>query len=157
MKTLIVYDTRHGCTEKYVQMLTKGLSDTVIEYRIKDKSKIDFDEFDTIIVGGSIHAGRIQGSVKRFCDKKRDLLLKKTLGLFICCMEENEKARLQFEENFPAVLRNHATASGIFGGELNFDAMNALERYIIKKVAKTDKTVSKISEKFAAKFVQDLM
>jgi len=156
MNTLIVYDTHHGCTEKYIQILAKELSGDIQIHHLKNKSKSNIESFDTIIIGGSIHAGKIQGSVKKFCSKYQKILIQKKLGLFICCMEENGKAINQFEDNYPHALRHHASAKGIFAGELNFDSMNALEKFIIKKIAKTEKSISKFSEKPAIQFIHDL-
>ena len=45
----------------------------------------------------------------------------------MCCMEEGEKATNQFNEAFPDELIQHASATGIFGGEFNFEKMNELK------------------------------
>lgn len=146
MSTLIVYVTSHGCTEKAAQMLAEQLKDGVTIVNLKKRSRPDLSSFDTIIVGGSIHAGRIQGRVKRFCQSHLNTLKQKHLGLFLCCMEEGDNAQKQFDEAFPAELRSHAAASGFFGGEFNFDRMNFIQRAIIKKLAGTTENVSKIKK-----------
>jgi menaquinone-dependent protoporphyrinogen oxidase len=146
MSTLIVYVTTHGCTEKAAQMLEEQLNDDVTLVNLKKSSRPDLSAFDTIIIGGSIHAGRIQGRVKRFCQDHLDTLKQKRLGLFLCCMEEGDTAQKQFDEAFPAELRTHAAAAGLFGGEFDFDKMNFIQRAIIKKIAGTSENVSKIKK-----------
>ena len=146
MSTLIVYITSHGCTEKAAQMLAEQLKDEVTLVNMKKRSRLDFSLYDTIIIGGSIHAGRIQGRVKRFCQAHLDTLKQKRLGLFLCCMEEGDNAQKQFDEAFPAELRTHAAVTGLFGGEFNFDRMNFIQRAIIKKIAGTTENVSKIKK-----------
>jgi menaquinone-dependent protoporphyrinogen oxidase len=146
MSTLIVYVTSHGCTEKAAQMLAEQLKDEVNLVNLKKSSRPDLSAFDTIIIGGSIHAGRIQGRVKRFCQDHLDTLKQKRLGLFLCCMEEGDTAQKQFDEAFPAELRTHAAAAGLFGGEFDFDKMNFIQRAIIKKIAGTSENVSKIKK-----------
>ena len=74
----------------------------------------------------------------------------------MCCMEEGEKATNQFNEAFPDELIQHASATGIFGGEFNFEKMNFIERYIVKKIAKIDKSISKISEENINKFISQI-
>jgi menaquinone-dependent protoporphyrinogen oxidase len=155
MSTLIVYITTHGCTEKAAQMLKEQLKDDVTIVNLKKSSRPDLSSFDTIIIGGSIHAGRIQGRVKRFCQAHLDTLKQKRLGLFLCCMEEGDTAQKQFDEAFPAELRTHAAVTGLFGGEFDFDKMSFFYRAIIKKMAGTTENVSKIKKdnihQFAAK------
>ena len=146
MSTLIVYVSSHGCTEKAAQMLAEQLKDEVTLVNMKKSSRPDLSSYDTIIIGGSIHAGRIQGRVKRFCRAHPDTLKQKRLGLFLCCMEEGDNAQKQFDEAYPAELRTHAAATGLFGGEFNFDRMNFIQKAIIKKVAGTTENVSKIKK-----------
>lgn len=156
MKTLIVYTTKHGCTEKCAIKLKSSLTGETELRNLKKSAKIDLNDFKVIIIGGSIHLGQIQKKIKQFCLNNLDLLKGKKIGLFLCCMEEGEKAANQFNEAFPEELIKHASATGIFGGEFNFEKMNFIERSVVKKIAKADKSVSKISEENIAKFVDKI-
>ena len=97
--------------------------------KIKGSSKINLSDYEKIIIGGSIHAGNIQRHIKKFCEKNLDILTTKKVGLFMCCMEEGEKAQTQFTNAFPKELIEHAQAKEIVGGEFNFDKMNAIEKF----------------------------
>jgi menaquinone-dependent protoporphyrinogen oxidase len=68
-------------------------------------------------------------------------------------MEEGEKATKQLEEAFPVELLKHASATGIFGGEFNFEKMNFIERAAIRKIAGVDKSVSKIKQEELDRFL----
>ncbi|MGB9893728.1 MAG: flavodoxin domain-containing protein, partial [Candidatus Saccharicenans sp.] len=103
------------------------------------------ENFDLIIIGGSIHAGKIQKEIKRFCRKNMSLLLKKEIALFICCMYDGQKAEQQFNQAFPEKLRQTARAKGIFGGELLFEKMNFLEKTVIKKFIGVKESVSRFN------------
>lgn len=146
MNTLIIYATRHGCTEKAVRILEDKLDGGVAAVNLKENKNPDLSNFDNIIIGGSIHAGQIQGKIKKFYRKNFAVLEQKRLGLFLCCMEEGETAQKQFDESYPVELRDHASATGLFGGEFNLNMMNAFERAIVKKVAGVTDSVSKIKE-----------
>jgi menaquinone-dependent protoporphyrinogen oxidase len=156
MSTLIAYATTHGCTEKAAQMLEQLLNDEVSLVNLKKRFRSDLSAFDTIIIGGSIHAVKIQGKVKRFYREHLDTLKQKRLGLFLCCMEEGETAQKQFDENFPAELREHAAVTGLFGGAFDFDKMNFLQKSIVKKVAGINQSVSKIKEDNIHQFAAEL-
>jgi menaquinone-dependent protoporphyrinogen oxidase len=154
MSTLIAYVSQHGAAEKAARQLEGKLQDEVTVVNLKKNARPDPAGFDTVIIGGSIHAGKIQKAVKKFCQKNLDILTQKRLGLYLCCMEEGETAQKQFDEAYPAELRKHAAACGLFGGEFNFDRMNFLEKKIIQKVAGVSESVCKIKEEQIDQFAR---
>lgn len=144
MKTLIAYCSHHGCTEKTAIELKQNLGTKVDLCNLKKDIVSDLNEFDRIIIGGSIHAGRIQKRVKDFCDRNLQLLLEKEIGLFICCMEEGETAQHELQQSFPEALLMAAKAKDCFGGEFNFQKMNFLEKMIVKKIAHVKESTSNV-------------
>jgi len=146
MRTLIAFATTHGCSEKCAFTLQDLIDGEVDLHNMKAKERFDLNTYDSIIIGGSIHAGKIQRRVKVFCEKHTKILKTKKIGLYLCCMEEGESAQKQFDSNYPEELIQHATATGLFGGAFDFDRMNTIEKAIIKKIAKIENSISKISE-----------
>ena len=124
MKTLIIYATSHGCTEKAVKELSQKLSGEITALDLKQIKSPSLFEFDRIIIGGSIHAGQIQKQIRNFCSTNLEQLKSKEIGLFICCMYEAEIAREEIKNAFPEELHQMAKTEAIFGGEYNFDKMN---------------------------------
>ena len=145
MSTAIIYGTKHGSTHKCANTLANELEIDTKLFNLETENDINIAEFDTIIIGGSIHAGMINKTVKKFIDKNINTLTEKKIGLFLCCMYEGEKALEQFQSAFPEVLRNKAIAHGLFGGEFDFEKMNFIEKAIVKKVANVEKSVSNIN------------
>ena len=156
MKTAIVYATTHGCTETCAQKLATRLSGDTDRFNLKEKPQISLANYDRVLIGGSIHAGRIQGSVRRFVSGNLPVLMQKRIGLFICCMEKGEKAKQQFDQVFPAELRSHASAKDLFGGGFDFERMNFLQRALIKKIAKVDQSVNNIDEQAINRFAENM-
>ncbi len=155
-KTLIVFATKHGCAEKCSGKVAAALSGEVSVLAIKDARKIDLAAFDAVAVGGSIYAGRVQGSVRDFCAKNLAALMGKRLGLFICHMEQGAKAEVEFAAAFPKELVDAAAAKGLFGGAIDLERMKGLERFLVKKMAKMTASVSKIDEANIAAFARAL-
>jgi len=155
MKTLIVYASKHGSTRRYAETLAELLPEATLTDLKKD-SVPALDAFDTVIVGGSIHAGMVQKAVRGFCERNSAVLAPKKLGLFVSCMEEGEKARLQLEKAFPAELAARAAAVAFFGGAFDFEKMNPIERAIIRKVSGMKESVSRFDEAAARDFAQRL-
>jgi menaquinone-dependent protoporphyrinogen oxidase len=135
MKTLIIYSSSRGATEKASRMIKENLIGEVHLLDLRKDIIPDLNLYETVIIGGSIHAGNFQSKGKKFLEKNRHLLSSKKLGLFLCCMFEGDKAKEQFENSFPLELRDKAVAKGLFGGEFIFSKMNFIEKQIIRKVS----------------------
>jgi menaquinone-dependent protoporphyrinogen oxidase len=121
MKSLIVFCSTHGTTAKAAHILRKQIEGDVIVVNLeRTKLHSDLDLFDSVIIGGSIHGGSIQAKMKKFMKEHQDVLPRKNLGLFLCCMKEGREASEQFEHVFPKGLRKAAIAKGLFGGEVIF-------------------------------------
>lgn len=137
--------SHHGCSEKAALML-KGMSWKPVDLvNLKDHDPPELTGYDTIIIGGSIHIGNIQGKIRKFCNENEKLLLQKRLGLYLCHMEQGEKAVRQFEDSYSRVLRDNAVAKGLFGGEFNLDKMDCYEKLLVEKSSGVKKTVSRIN------------
>jgi menaquinone-dependent protoporphyrinogen oxidase len=146
MKTLILYGTTYGCTEKCAFKLAKYMTDDVSVLNLEDNKEIDITDYEIVIIGGSIRLGRMNRSVSNFCRKYLNVLLQKDIGLFICCMNEIEQAKEYLEAGFPRELQNRANAKGYFGGELNLEEMTPFERSLLKNVINIDESISLIKE-----------
>ncbi len=156
MKTLIAFCTTHGCTEKTAHELEKYLGVETQLCNLKKDKIPNLGDFDRIVIGGSIHAGRIQKRVKAFCTQNLEILKKKELGLFICCMEEGETAQKELMNAFPEELHKVARASAYFGGEFNLNKMNFFEKLIVKKVAHVEESISKINHSEIVSFSEKM-
>jgi menaquinone-dependent protoporphyrinogen oxidase len=146
MNILIAYATKYGCTEKCANMLSGFLKENDPSIAVVDlgsRQKIDLNDYDTVIIGGPITAGKINSKIRKFCESSLSELLKKKIGLFICGASA-EQAQKELSDNFPQELLNRASAKGYFGYEFNLEKMNFAMKAIIKKISKVDKSVSNI-------------
>lgn len=156
MKTAIIYASSHGTTEKVAKQIHLGLgADSTCLINLKATRTVDLSMFDTLIIGGSIHAGQMQGRVKTFCKKNMVDLLQKRVGLFMVGMSEPEFEN-EFNNAFPELLRNHAITSKCVGGEFLFEKMNFLEKLIVKKVSGITQNISKIDDNKIAELVKEI-
>ncbi|WP_174733601.1 flavodoxin domain-containing protein [Mesobacillus harenae] len=136
MKTLIVFSSSHGTSAKAALFLRNHIAGDVVVLNLK-RTKLfsDVDIFDAVIIGGSIHTGSIQREIKKFMKENQDVLKRKTLGLFLCCIREGDIALKQFDNAYNKELRESAAATGIFGGEYLISKMNLFERLFVKSVS----------------------
>lgn len=145
MSTLIAYATKYGFTRTCAKILAKKL-DEEADIRDLSCSRPDLAQYDKVIIGDSIYAGKIRKSTARFYTENLNTLKGKKLGLFICGMADGDDARKQLEASFPKELLSAAIVKESFGGEYDFQKMNFLERFIIRKISGSDKNQSRIME-----------
>lgn len=157
MKFAIVYMSKHGTTEKVAQKIAEQIDSNVVDLvNLKENKSPDISKYDKILIGGSIHAGMLQKRVATFCNKNEQTLLEKELGLFLCCMEQDDKAKEQFESAFPEDIKKHAKAKALMGGEFIFEKMNFFEKAIIKKISGVKETTSSINEDAVQEFARTM-
>lgn len=145
MSTLIAYATKYGFTKACAEMLAKKF-DEKADLCDLSSNRPQLAQYDKVIIGGSIYAGRIRKPAARFCRENLNILKGKKLGLFICGMAAGDDAQRQLNASFPQELLSVAVAKESFGGEYDFKKMNFLERFIIRKISGSDKNQSRIRE-----------
>ncbi len=149
--------TKHGTTEKIAELLQNKLGkDQTQIINLKKNRTIDLENYETIIIGGSIHVGSMQKKLRKFMANNIKILLKKRIALFVTCMQKDEKRDEQFINAFPDELREVSVTNGFMGGEFNLDRMNFLERAIVKKIAGKSSNVSEIDYDAIENFVRKL-
>lgn len=155
MKTLILYATKHGAAREIAQRIAKRIDGALI-YDIKQDGAPPLADYDCIIIGSSVYAGTVHKEVKAFLGRHADSLRKKRLGLFICGMDPSrEKAEL--ESNFSPDILQAAKAASYLGGIFDPKKAGAIERFIIKKIAKITEYTNNINEEKIEKFVESLV
>jgi menaquinone-dependent protoporphyrinogen oxidase len=154
MKTLIIYESTHGSTEKCANRLKTLFNHPTDLVSLKVNPDPHLEGYDSVIIGGSIHGGQMQSGVTKFITENSDSLTTKKLGLYLCCMEEGEVAIAQFRNAYPESLRMKAIVHGLFGGELNFNKMNRTQKLIAEKVTGIRMSVSKINDKKVVEFAR---
>ena len=156
MKTLIAYASKHGCTEKCAKLLEEHLDGETERVNLKEQTEVDFSKYDKVVLGSPVYVGKILKEVDTFAKTYLNELEQKTIGLFICGMQEEHTLRNELEVNYPTELQDKALVRECFGGAFDFSDMNFAEKMITKKVAKIDKDVSAIREDVIQSFAETL-
>lgn len=78
MRTAIIYTTKYGSVKKVAKKLAELIDPKHTDLIFLDRNiPINLQNYDCIILGGSIHAGRIQKEMKTFCQSNMVILLEK--------------------------------------------------------------------------------
>lgn len=159
MKTVIIYASNHGTTEKVVNYIensikNKGMACPDI-FNVKTEKNVSLSGYDYVIIGGSFHAGNLQTKLKKFIKTNENELLSKEIAFFFCGMNESEIEN-QVKNAVPDNIIKHAKSCKTPGGEFLFHKMNFIEKAIIKKIAKVNTSISKINYSVIDELVNDL-
>lgn len=147
MKTLIVYSSKTGTTEKCAGILGQSLKEVTIT-NLATMPNQDIHTYDVIIIGSPIRMGMIDKKVKKFISENFNILQNKKVCYFICCgFSENWKQ--YYEQNFPRELLDNAVTYDTFGGEIDLEKQKGIDKFIVKMVSKSmdkDKTIEILNE-----------
>ena len=148
-KTLIMYYSKYGFTKKYAAWLAEDLAADVFPIR-KIRKKM-LGNYDTIILGSSIYAGKIKGTdilVKNFENIKNKRLLIFTCGI---ADTENEQGMTEINNKIGSLIpENVRAALTIFNlqGGINFQMLSWRHKMIMKilNLALSHKATSDLTE-----------
>lgn len=154
MKSAIIYATKYGCVEKAAKILQSKLNGKVSLFNITKETVPNLEDYDNVILGGSIYVGKIQKVLTNYLNSNLPSLLHKRVGLFICAGQPEPIRTKELQEAFPVELFNHATVKEVFGYEYNFDKLNFLDKLIVRKVAGVTESCYALSSEKIQNFIK---
>ena len=93
-RTAVIYATgMTKNTKKVAEYIARRIGADI--FNLKEITMINTAEYDTIVFGTGIHAGKPYKQLVEFVDKNKDALVQKKLYLFIECMYNGEKGDAQ--------------------------------------------------------------
>lgn len=146
MKTLIAYASRYGTTRECARSIAEKIGGETRLVDLRREGMPDLAGYDSVVVGGPIYGGKIVRVVRRFCEQRRDELLLRRVGLFVCCLYEGETARAELEEAFPAWLNSHALIRRALGGAIAYESLSSVDRYLVRRVARLGGNIRTVKE-----------
>lgn len=158
MKGIIIYSTKYGSVEKAAKILKSKLQDNIVLANVMKEKVPSLEEFDTVMLGGSIYVGKIQKKLTSYINQHISELLNKKVGLFICAGQE-EVLQKELETAFPKELYDYAAAKEVFGHEINLEKATFFDKLVIRNMIGIKQSYSKIDqdriENFAKKMLAD--
>lgn len=134
-KAAVLFKSHYGATKLYAQHIAQSLGADL--YDLEKNKKVDFENYDTLIYGGGIYAGSINGLKKLKKDAER--LKGKSLVVFSVGLgDPTEAAQARMIANsvnkaLPKELMDH-THIFSFRGSLEWNKMSFMHRTMMKMV-----------------------
>jgi menaquinone-dependent protoporphyrinogen oxidase len=90
VKTLIIYASTSGNTRAVAEYIAGKTGGKAVD--VKGSSSIDLKDYDSVVLGSRIHAGKISDDITKFAASNKDMLATKKVALFICCYMKGDNA-----------------------------------------------------------------
>ena len=131
MKLLIAYATKTGTTMECAEALAAYFKSHEVSLVDLEKETPELLDFDAVVIGSNVRAGKIHKAVKRFVESQVDTLQSKVYGLYLCCCF-SDGADDYFKKNFSEGLLEKSSANLCFGGETRMHRQKGLDKLIMK-------------------------
>jgi len=159
MKTLVVFDTKHGATRDVAAKIAEGIREAggeaeTLDLREKGSSKARLEGYDAVALGGPSYMGRWSKRASAFAASRAAELAGKEFAVFVVGNDAkggSDPARTALAQ----ALASRAQAA-YFGGRLDFPKLSGFERFIIKKVTGKAESSSTLDLEAARNFGQSL-
>ena len=140
-KILITYGTTEGQTARIADHVADVIRKHSVEAQVLDLKRstdVPLDDYDAVIVGGSIHMGKHQEDVADFVRTNRVELERLPSAFFSVSLAahgdmENAEA---YVADFEQQTGWHPTKVGLFGGALLYRKYGILRRWMMKRIVR---------------------
>lgn len=141
MKALVVYGSKLGGTEGLAEMIGQALTELQWQVTVRSAAvkQHDLGEYDAVVIGGALYAGRWHKDARRFVRREREALRLSPVWLFSSGpLGESAESAISIGPVAQVVrlmadigARGHAT----FGGRLSPDVTGFPARAMAKKMS----------------------
>ncbi len=145
-KILILYSTGEGHTGTIAEKIQEEIKteDTevdVVRFRNRNTA-VDFSEYDVVVIGASVHAGRFSTPFCAFLNNAADVLSGKPVAFFHVSLtgkgdtDESRATGEKYLTDFLAQTGVKPAATGNFKGALLFKEYGFLKKTLMKAISK---------------------
>lgn len=134
MRIIVIYKSKTGFTKRYAEWIAEELKCDILDY--KNLSRSSIAEYDFVIYGSRVHAGKIDGIKKikaLFSDNEMSKLIIFATGA--TPLEVEDVINTIWKSNFSNEELKIISHFYMQGG-LNYEKMGILDRMIMKILAK---------------------
>ena len=135
MKTLIVYDSHHGFTEKCVGMLVGELPPGADLWPLRNSPGVPvWSAYTTVVFGGPVYFGRWSPRLMAFLARHHAALNREslTLATFVVSLSPRAAALRYLSRGLPPNLKGKLGHVSCFGGGITWKELTWWEKLVMK-------------------------
>ncbi|OCL26917.1 flavodoxin [Orenia metallireducens] len=127
-KVAVIYKSKYGSTKQYAQWIARRVQGDLLEnFRVKVD---DLQDYDTIVLGGSLHAVGIKG-VELITDNFRELKNKQIIVFAVGCSPVTEEAINHIiNHNFTEEIKERINFFYLRGA-FNYKKLNLIDKLLM--------------------------
>jgi menaquinone-dependent protoporphyrinogen IX oxidase len=132
MKSIIIYCSTYGSTEKYAKWIAEEFRADIVSI---DKLEVDqILEYDFVILGSKVLNFGTDIKMRKVVKENMDLFLKKKVAAFLVGGASVEVARPKemLEKSFGKEFIEHLKAIGYMRGAMDYDKMSFKDKVVMK-------------------------
>ncbi|HXH19126.1 MAG TPA: menaquinone-dependent protoporphyrinogen IX dehydrogenase [Chitinophagales bacterium] len=156
MKLLIVYGTTEGHTRKIARFMEDILQDAGHKVTIADAADEPPapDDYDAVLIGGSIHIGKYQSAVAHYITRYASMLNKMPGAFFSVClavasdMEDEHREAQKIADDFLAHTGWTPLMTTQIAGALKYTQYDFFKRLIMKMISKKEGRTTDTSQDY---------
>lgn len=140
MRVLVTAASKHGATSEIAAMIGSALTARGLDVSVLAPEAVDgVGDYDAVILGSGVYAGRWLDPAKRFIERNRDELNRRPVWLFSSGpIGDPPKPEGDPADAAAIILATHARAHRVFPGKLDRSDLNVAEKVIVKVVRAPD-------------------
>ena len=140
-KVLVAFDSRTGSTAAMAEMIGRALAEGIPHVEIRPIQAVRaLTEYDAVVLGSPIRAGRLTRGTLRFVDRHQAELREKRVACFASGMDvDDSPQRLDAVGACldPVRTRLELVDTALFAGKMDYAMLGFFARLIVKRLMKT--------------------
>ncbi len=157
MKTLVVYDTRHGFTQRCVEMLQQEVPELEAwAINTPHSQSPELDKYEQLILGGPVYFGRYSRRLVQFVQKHQALLKSKVCRFFVVGLSPRAAAQEYVKTALGPDWEAQLGQLIFFGGAIQWEKLTWWEKWLLKTARHIETDASNFDLQEVQKLVSDL-
>lgn len=135
MNILVVYDSRHGFTERCLDLLAGQLPPGVDLWPLRTRPGVpEWHRYEAVVFGGPVYFGRWSRSLTEFLSRHTEHLTDHpALAAFVVSLSPRAAALKYFAAGLPPALKGRLGHVACFGGGITWKDLSWWEKLLVKR------------------------
>lgn len=154
-KLLFLYSTREGHTKKVLKFIGDQTGQTYEFFNLHELPQLDFSSYEKILIGASIHYGRLDKKLYQFIANHQELLANHKAAFVCINLTARKEDQLKDTPEGSPYVKTFLKKSvwqpaliGVFAGALKYPQYGWFDKFMIRLIMKMTQGETDTSKEF---------